>query len=257
MASTLACLGFDLVDEAGLDEVLATLTAEPLGESDGLRLVRHVDRDSGARLLLAVDLADERPVDLVPSVAAEPGARLGGLVPFDGGPWLQADVMGDRPGERDTVLTRLLVDLEQGRLPATAAPLRASVVALGTDVALFADEAAYDHAERTAGHDPLRESRAVISVGHLSAAAGDSPTPSAWLAGVVLAAETRRNGATGQDFHVVRVETVGFIATLCLAATEHPEPPPVGGVVAGRCYLVADLPSLWPESPGSPESPET
>ena len=43
----------------------------------------------------------------------------------------------------------------------------------------------------------------------------------------------------------MRVRTVGFEATVCLAASEHPTAPEPGNLVAGLAYVVADVPGLW------------
>ena len=45
------------------------------------------------------------------------------------------------------------------------------------------------------------------------------------------------------------MRTVGFEATVCLAASDHPTAPVAGNVLAGSCYLVVDVPTLWTVEP--------
>ena len=98
------------------------------------------------------------------------------------------------------------------------------------------------------GQDPTRfAAEAFVSYGLFGT--GEEPEPTAFLAGTVLAAESRTHGVTGQVFHVARVRTVGFEATVCLPGSEHPVAPEPGSVVAGTCYLVVDVPSLWTVEP--------
>jgi hypothetical protein len=254
VASTLACLGMHVDDLDRLGDVLDRLPADLVGRletGDGVvESVRHRD-DSGACVVLA--RVDGGVVDLVPLLEADRGARLGGL--GVAGEAVVADVLDD-DGE---MVTRLACDLVQRRHVRDAGAVDAAVVALGVEVGVHADAAAYATSEQSVlgepgpGEEPMRlAAQSFISYGLFS---GDAePEPTAFLAGEVLASETRTHGVTGQSFHVLEVATVGFTATVCLAASEHPTLPAPGNVVAGVCYLVADAPSLWSVTP-QPDSP--
>lgn len=243
MPSTLACIGLDVTS---LDELNAHLEAMPsslVGRVDGIESVRYTDL-SGARLVVARDPGGET-VDMVPSYDARPGALLGGLGAL--GPVLQADVLGDD----NEVVTRLATDLEQHRhLRGTlGGPLRASLVALGVEMATFTDAEAFaaSDASRLDGGEQRFGAESFLSYGLFADA--DAAEPTAHLAGTVLEATTKTHGITRQAFHVVRVRTVGFEATVCLAAPDGDDTPQPGNVVAGACYLVADVPTLWTIEP--------
>ncbi|GAA5141290.1 hypothetical protein GCM10023340_02770 [Nocardioides marinquilinus] len=254
MASTLACLGMHVDDLDRLGDVLDQLPADLVGrvatDEGVVESVRHRD-DSGACVVLA--RLDGGVVDLVPTFESDRGARLGGL--GVAGEAVVADVLDD---DGETV-TRLACDLVQRRHVRDAGPVDAAVVALGVEVGVHADAAAFAASDDSVlgepepGEEPMRlTAQSFVSYGLFS---GDAdPEPTAFLAGEVLAAESRTHAVTGQSFHVLQVETVGFTATVCLAASEHPTLPAPGSVVAGVCYLVADAPDLWSfePQPGSP-----
>lgn len=155
--------------------------------------------------------------------------------------------------------TGAAVDVEQSVLldPRTDVAGPASVVVLGYGVEVFPDEDAFSAAPASLV-DPTAEDRErppnlppamswplrVASVSFMSDGLFADPasaTADARLSGEVLAAETRRNTLTGLPFHVARVRTVGFEVDLCLPGGDHPAPPPVGAIVSGWVYLVADL----------------
>ncbi|GAB6984186.1 hypothetical protein [Nocardioides pyridinolyticus] len=60
----------------------------------------------------------------------------------------------------------------------------------------------------------------------------------------MIAADTRILELTGRTFHRARVRTLGFEAELLLSAAEHEAAPPIGGVVTGLVYLIADMDHL-------------
>lgn len=238
MSTTLACIGLH-VD--GLDELNGYLEQMPtavVGRTAGIESVQYAD-PSGARVVVVRDEEGDT-LDLVPSYDAKPGALLGDLGPV--GALAQADVLDDD----NELATRLSLDLEQQ--PHLAAlvkgPIRASVVALGVELVAYPDQAAFDAVD----HGLPYGSESFVSYGLFGGEDVD-PDPTAWLAGTVLAAETHTHSVTGQDFHVARLRTVGFEVTVCLAAGEDVAPPTVGGIVAGSCYLVGDVPTLWVVEP--------
>ncbi|MEO9321875.1 hypothetical protein ABFT23_00185 [Nocardioides sp. C4-1] len=243
MPSTLACLGLDVDSVEALNTHLESMPSSLAGRTAGVESVRYTDL-SGARVVVVRDENGET-LDLVPSYDARPGALLGDLGPF--GPVVQADVLGDD----NEVVTRLATDLEQHRhLRSTiGGPLRASLVALGVEMAVHDDEAAFaaSDASRLDGGDQRFGAESFLSYGLFGSQ--DAAEPTAHLAGVVLEATTQTNKATGQDFHVARVRTVGFEATVCLAASSTAVAPRPGNVVAGACWVVADVPTLWTVEP--------
>ncbi|WP_258725637.1 hypothetical protein [Cellulomonas sp. NS3] len=265
MSSNLACIGLDLTDESEFHRVvgLAAGRATVLGERDGNRILRWQD-DDGARLVLVLD-GSRSLVAVTPSFASEPGAVLGSLTHANEECWTAA-VTED--GEQ---VTALAADLEQSALvgPGPAAGGRAGVVALGTDVHVLPDVAAFEaspaslldpdraeHGEPPAHYaengwpwPPRMSAESFVSYGVFGDAA--QAEPFARLNGTVLRSRTCRNSLTGGVFHVARVRTVGFEADVCLAAAEHPDAPPPGSVVAGRVYLVAALETLPATQPSS------
>ncbi|MFB9311528.1 hypothetical protein [Nocardioides plantarum] len=248
MASTLACIGLDVDSLETLNLHLAAMPSQVVGRIGGVESVRYSD-ESGSRVVVAVD-GEGDTVDLVPSYDGRPGALLTEVGPL--GPVVQADAV-DETGE---VLTRLAVDLEQRRhlTGIVTSQARASVVALGLEMGVHADAAAFATSDASIlgtpepGEDPTRfAAESFVSYGLFRGA--EDPEPTAFLAGTVLAADTRTHGVTGQVFHVARVRTVGFEATVCLPGSEHPVAPEPGNVVAGACYLVVDIASLWTVEP--------
>ncbi|WP_139982285.1 hypothetical protein [Nocardioides litoris] len=246
MPSTLACIGLDV---AGLDELNQHLTAMPTrvaGRLRGVESVRH-DDPSGSRVVVVQD-PDGQTIDLVPSYDGVPGARLGGLVPH--GAVVLADVLDDD----DQLVTRLAVDLEQRRHlgAGLAGPVRASVAALGVEMTVHADAAAFAASEASLLGEPGPEEQRFAAESFVSYGAFADPAaaePTAHLAGTVLLSEGRTHEVTGQRFQVAKVRTLGFEVTVCLAASAHPEVPQPGQVVAGSCWLVADVPTLWTVEP--------
>lgn len=247
MASTLACIGLAVDDLDTLNEHLAAMGAQVAGRIDGVESVRY-DDPSGARVVVAVDPEGET-LDLVPSYDARPGAFLARLGPL--GSVVQADVV-DKAGE---VQTRLAVDLEQHRHlgGVVTGPVHASVLALGVEMSVHVDDTAFAASDASAvgtlepGEEATRWGpESFLSYGLF----GDGdPEPTAFLAGTVLDSDTQSHSVTGQVFHIARVRSAGFEATVCLAASEHPTRPVAGNVVAGSCYLVVDVPTLWTVEP--------
>lgn len=248
MSSSLACIGLDVESLDTLNALLDQMPVTLVGRTDGIESVRFTD-PSGARVVVARD-AEGDTIDLVPSYDGRAGAQLGGLGPR--GDVVQADVLDDR----NEVLTRLAADLEQRRhlTGLVAGPLRASVVALGLEMTVHADVAAFRASdasllgEPTPGEEQSRwADESFLSYGLLGTDTDAEPT--AFLAGTVLASQTHTHAVSDQVFHVVRVRTVGFEATLCLAGSEHPVAPSTGNIVAGSSYLVADVATLWSIEP--------
>lgn len=263
MSSNLSCIGLDLTDESQFRRVVGAALdgATVLGERAGRRVLRWEDAD-GARLVLVLGPKREL-LALTPSFAGEPGAVLASLRHATEECWTAAVT---QDGEQ---VTALAADLEQSALidPAGGAGGRAAVVALGTSVAVLPDVAAFrasrasllspereDPGEPPAHHvengwpwPPRMAEESFISYGVFGDPAQAEPV--ARLNGTVLRSRTCRNALTGGVFHVARVRTAGFEVDVCLDASEHPQLPPPGSVVAGTVYLVAALESL----PGVPD----
>lgn len=242
MSSTLGCIGLGVSDETILATLIdrLLLDATLVAEDQGLTALRWRD-PSGASLTLTV--RGEELLDLVPSYIAQMGVRLGGLAPYGG--YVSADVL-----EAGETVTRVACDLAQSLISEAPAEVDASVTALGVEVSVHADDAAFAASdasvvgERVEGTEPTRCAPESLLPYGLFGEPQDAE-PFAFLSGTVLSAATHTNGATGQVFHAVRVRTVGLTATVCLDALEHPTLPEPGNVVAGVCYLVLDVPTLW------------
>ncbi|GIF97938.1 hypothetical protein [Catellatospora citrea] len=263
MASNLECVGLGVSDGDGLSALIgeALERAELLGEVAGTSV--HAWQDpSGARLVVSTQ---ERTVkDLLPSYAGTPGARLAGLHAVNDEVAVAHVV--DADGE---TLTMLAVEVEQRRLlSAGKQPVdaEAAVVALGVDVTVHADEAAFaasDASLLSPGSEPGEPPAHVVEQGHpwpprmgpesfISYGVFGPPEQAeayARLHGTVLSAQRRTVALTGGSFVVARVRTVGFEVDLCLAATDAAELPRPGNVIGGTVFLVASVPALAAAAP--------
>jgi hypothetical protein len=63
------------------------------------------------------------------------------------------------------------------------------------------------------------------------------------VSGTVLDAGRRVSGLTGQSFTVAVVRSAGFEASLCLAASDHPDLPAPGNIISGTVVLSAAIDS--------------
>jgi len=255
MAANFTCIGLDATAPGELDRIVAAAAtaATPLGERDGIRVMRWQD-DGGARLVLEVD-RQRRVLAVTPSFAAEAGAEVGSLSHLNEQVW-SADVL--QGGEK---VTALAADVEQSALLDQSVPPggRAAIIAFGSDVQVLPDEEAFisssasllapdkeDHGEPPPHYvehgwpwPPRMGAESFISYGVFGDPAGAEAY--ARLNGTVLRSRTCRTALTGGTFHVARVRTAGFEADVCLAASEHPRAPAPGAVVAGVVYLVMAL----------------
>ncbi|MFD2767075.1 hypothetical protein [Micromonospora eburnea] len=256
MTSNLDCVGLGVTDRAGMRRLvdIALAGAERLGEADGVSVLRWQD-PSGARLVLGV--RGDEVVDLLPSYAGTPGARLADVRAVNEDVAV-ADVLDDG-GEQATMLA---AELEQRRLlPAATGPVGglACVVALGVDVAVYADAEAFAASDASLVGDrddpgdppahvveqgwpwpPRMATESFVSYGVF----GEPAQAQAYarLNGTVLGAEPRTVTATGQRFVAARVRTAGFEADVCLPAGDAGGVPQPGNVVAGTVFLVGSLP---------------
>jgi hypothetical protein len=256
MTSNLDCVGLGVADGDALSTLVQQVwpAMEEKGMAGGATSLRWTD-PSGARLSVGVT-AEGELADLVPSYAGVPGVRLSGLTLADDHGTATADVV-DAEGE---LCTRLACDLEQWRAlvgAAESAAGLATVTALGLDVTVHADEAAFAASDASVMGDPAAPRPDDLDPGSpwpLRQAAesflpyglfGDTAHPHAGVAGRVARSETRVVEQTGQTFHAVRLSSLGMELDLCLAATDHPTPPTPGNIVHGTVYLVASLEELW------------
>lgn len=237
MSSTLGCIGLGVPDEAAMAALVDRLLpdATVVAEDEGLTALRWRD-PSGASVTFTV--RGDELLDLVPSYVAQVGARLGGLAPHGG--YVYADVL-----EGEVTVTRLAADLAQGLISQAPEQVDASVVALGVEVSLHPDDAAFaaSDASRLGGGDTRLAAESFVAYGLFGEPDGGEAF--VFLAGTVLSVATQTNTATDHAFHAVHVRTAGFTATVCLDAAEHPTAPEPGSIVAGTCYLVLDVPTLW------------
>lgn len=258
MASNLECVGLAVADRGlfgGLVES-AVADAQLIGVRGDISVYRWQD-PSGARLMIAT--RGREVVDLLPSFAGAPGARLTDVRAVNDDVAVASVV--DDSGE---VATMLAVELEQRRLlDGTSHPITgtASIVALGVNVSVHADGEAFSASDASLlspGVDPVEPPAHVVEQGmpwpprmgaesFISYGVFGPPEQAqayARLNGTVLEARQRTAEATGQSFIAARVRTVGFDVDLCVPATAGVAPPQAGNVVGGEVFLVASMPSL-------------
>lgn len=261
MTSNLSCVGLGISDDSELAGLVARLDdVTLLGETGTAKVTRWQDA-SGARLVVTYD---RDGFDITPSFAGEPGARLAGVTALNDDVVSAAVV--DEDGEQ---LTGMAFELEQRRfLTDDHVTGYAGITALGVDVTVHADEAAFaasdasllqpagsadsappaEFVERGWPWPPRMASESFLSYGIF----GEPADASAYarLAGTVLHARQHTVALTGQEFVAARVRTAGFEATVCMAAADHPAVPQVGEIIAGTVFLVACLDAIRP-GPGA------
>ncbi|MEN8672680.1 hypothetical protein [Nocardioides sp.] len=255
MSSTLGCIGLAVDDVDVLDHLVGRRLPEAavIAQAGDLQARRWTD-PSGASITMTVRQEGEDGgvlVDLVPSyvvpdgaAGSEPGVVLGRLTGH--GRTLAADLV-DADGE---TLTRVACDLAQSLVADVTEPRPARVTALGVDVTVHEDDAAFAASDASTMGSPAPgeaahkyAAGAVLSYGLF----GDPDTaePTAYVSGTVLGVTSHVTAELEQGFHAAQVATVGGTFTVCLAAAEHPQAPRPGSIVAGTCYLVLDVPGLW------------
>lgn len=257
MSSTLGCIGLAVSDADSLDALVEHLLPDAgvIATSGDLQARRWTD-PSGASLTMTVRQTGDDAgvlVDVVPSYVgpvaagdsnAHDGVRLGALTGH--GETLAADLLG---ADGETVL-RVACDLAQSIVVEVSEPRPAHLTALGLDITVHADAEAYATSDesilRAPGppHAPVRfATETLLAYGLAEDAAKAQPT--AFISGTVLSVSSQTNAETEQGFHTARLRTVAGHVTVCLAAGDHPDPPRLGNVLSGICYLVLDVPDLW------------
>ncbi len=255
VTSNLACIGLRVADDEAMRQLIhaAMEGAESIARRGSLTLYRWQD-PSGARLLVWTE--GGTVVDLLPSYAAEPGARLA-RVHMVNEDVAVADVV-DQDGQTCTMLA---AELEQRRfLPGDAVEGRASIVALGVDVSVHASESAFAASDASLLSDgetteppayvvekgwpwpPRMAAESFISHGVFDE--GAEARAYARLNCVVLAAGVRTSTMTGQRFVAARVRCLGFEAEVCFPAEVGTPIPVPGSIVAGTVFLVASMPDV-------------
>ena len=245
-SSPLACVGLAVPNPDWLDHLvyLAAERAAPVGEFDGIRVLRWQD-PSGAALVLG---CQEKGLitDVMPTYAATAGGIFADCRLLNE-PIAVAAVVD----EDGTQLTAMAFEAEQHRqIKALGQPASgpARITAFGVSVRVYADDDAYS-ASPDSLLDPSAEhgdqvwlaTRSFISYGAFAEAgigAGE-PTAHARIAGVALRTSHRTCALTGQGFSVATVESAGFAADVCLADTEHPVMPAPGNIISGTVILTA------------------
>lgn len=252
MSSNLACLGMAVASPDELDDLVERITSrdgEPVAESAGVQTFRWED-PSGARMVY--DVVAGQPL-ILPSYATSTSFE-----------YIDVHVPNTQValvtvvGPDGSNLTGVGAELEQRRhLTTYRAQGRIDLVALGIDVQLHADEAAFLDSpaslmvaedEQTDGPpeglDAEMEWPPRMAAKSFFAHSGFSDpheaTPHAILSGIVLEAREVTHKLTGQRFLVVKTLTVFGEVDICLAAADHELPQP-GQVLAGTVYLVGSL----------------
>ena len=260
MSSALACLGLAVSDDAEFDVLLkhALLGLHEIGTFGGVWVGRWQD-DSGTALILG--LRDGQIADFTFTYAGTSGGLLADCR-LIGEAIAWAEVV-DADGQQ---VTAMAFDTGQYRQLAAlgqhvSGPAR--ITALGVDVAIYPDEQAFAASPASQVHPspgtasppppdydgpwpPRVGAESFISHAGLT----DRPQyqSRARLSGTVLDATRRVSGLTGQSFTVAAVRTAGFEASLCLAASDHPDLPEPGTIISGLVALSAaiDSPLLNP-----------
>lgn len=253
MSSTLACAGLPVTDEQQLGALLDRIMPEAqlLGRTGRNSVVRWED-PSGARLVLEV--GQDGVVDLLPSFRSSTTVLLGDLRAVSQDVAIAA--LLDEHGEQ---LTSASLELEQRRLlPLRPVErVRASLTALGVDVAVLPDADAFaasdaslldpdappgdpppEYRERGWSWPPRVAATSFLSYGVFADAV--DTTAHARIAGGVLQAERRIVQATGEGV-VAEVESTGFTLTVSLEGAAHPRTPVPGNVLSGTVLLTASL----------------
>ena len=253
MSSTLGCIGLAVDDPESLDALVGRLLpdATVVARSGELQARRWVDA-SGASLTMTVRHSGDDegvPVDVVPSYVATGGAaghdgvRLGALSGY--GDTLAADLVDDA----GTRVLRIACDLAQSIVTEVSEPRPAHLTALGLDLTVHADAAAFAASEESvlctpgAGQTPVRFATETLLAYGLSEDAAKAQ-PTAFVSGTVLSVSSQTNSETDQGFHTARLRTSAGHVTVCLALSDHPDAPRLGNVLSGVCYLVLDVPDL-------------
>jgi hypothetical protein len=256
VASNFECVGLGEPDQDALGQlVISAMGRAELIARRGDRCLYRWQDPSGVRLLMSTE--GDAIVDVLPSLAAEPGASVAEVqlvndrVAF-------ADIV-DADGE---VVTRLAAEFEQrSMLPDTAAGGRASIVALGVNAAVHDSPEAFASSDASLLGDgadagdppphyvangwawpPRLGAESFVSYGVFNS--GTAAQAYARLGGVVLFADVRTVVETGQRFIAARVRSAGFEADVCLPAHADSAAPAAGSVIAGTVFLVASLPDV-------------
>ncbi len=254
MSSTLGCIGLSVDDAESLDALVGRLlpAAEVVAQAGELEARRWTD-PSGASLTMTVRRSGDEEgllVDLVPSYvaptgsgAAHDGVRLGALVGH--GDTLAADLV-DADGTR---VLRIACDLAQSIVTEVSEPRPAHLTALGLDLTVHADAAAFAESDESilstpgVGQTPVRfATESLLAYGLAEDVTKAQPT--AFVSGTVLSVSSQTCSETGQGFHTARLRSSAGHVTVCLALSDHPDPPRLGNVLSGVCYLVLDVPGL-------------
>jgi hypothetical protein len=258
VSSALACLGLAVSDDDEFTVLLkhALTGIREIGTFGGVYVGRWQD-DSGA--VLTLGLHDGQVADLTFSYAGTSGGLLADCrLIYQSIAWAQVT---DEAGQQ---VTAMAFEAEQYRQLAAGShwvsgPAR--ITALGLDVTVYPDPEAFAASPASQVHlaagiasppppdwgGPWPPRLAAES---FTSYAGIADRPHlqsrAWLSGTVLGATRRVSGLTGQAFTVAAVRTAGFEASLCLAASDHPELPAPGSIIAGTVILSAavDTPIL-------------
>lgn len=263
MSSTLGCIGLAVDDAESLDSLIERLVPDAgvVATSGELQARRWTD-SSGASLTMTVRQTGDDVgvlVDIVPSyvgpvaaggargaggAGAHDGVRLGALTAY--GETLAAELV-DASGE---TIVRIACDLAQSIVVDVDSPRPAHLTALGLDLTVHVDAAAFASSDESILSAPGTEqtpvrfaTESLLAYGLTEDVAKAQPT--AFLSGAVLSVSSQANSETEQGFHTVRLRTSAGPVTVCLAAAEHPDPPRLGNVLSGVCYLVLDVPDLW------------
>ena len=250
MSSALACVGLAVSDDAEFSLLLkhALTGIREIGTFGGVYVGRWQD-DSGAALILG--LHDGEIADFTFAYAGTSGGLLADCrLIYQSIAWAKVN---DADGQQVTAMAFEAQQYRQLLALGHRVSGPARITALGIDVTIYPDSAAYTASpdsqvpgtapepppDYTGPWPPRLAAESFIS----HAALADSPQYQSRgrLSGTVLNATRHVCALTGQPFTVAAVRTAGFTADLCLAAGDHPEVPEPGTIISGTVVLSAAI----------------
>lgn len=250
MGSHLGAIGLPTAKDRFNEAVMAFMSrAEHLGASAEGRVEVYAYQDaSGSRT--TVTLEERRVACLTPSFA--PATRLGvrvGALADDACPYerpLMVEVLDD-DGEELHPLAVAIEDLGARDAAPPEGKGRLEAVALGEQVTLFADEAAYRASGTPMAVTSLIPS-GLFAPGVVQPDSGEpfQVAPRMLLSGTVEAAELRRHALFDLPFVVCRVASYGAEWSACLDPADlggaaDPRVPEVGSIISGQFYVSGRL----------------
>lgn len=247
MASHLSSIGFSVASEeafVALAEKLAEDATFHRAPGGGYLLWRD---DAGVEVWLPID-EENQIVGFAPHLSGTSRLQVGLTArprnaddePLDGRFVAWVNPPGEDPEEGAYPLVFECPDFACHSALALPATAEVQIVAFAGEVEAFPTLEAYESRE---GEGPQLAAQAFIPAGMFTEDFEQSTTPEAIavLSGHVRESETRRNGHSGKRFHYALVESLEATFDVVVDPELLPEPPAVGGVLAGTFWLSGRL----------------